>query len=231
MNLPDAPAQSDSQSRRRRPPPAQRLHSKCFTLPPCQTLHQAHKSSQRRRRRFHFPFFFCITVDEVKRPISGQRRKHTLDLARSGSRVGGEAGGLGGGDRGLEVGQHSETGWHFTRGDSQLCQKPASVQRPLTATDQRWFLADPAQRPPRAPRRVDAPCTCVQSVILSATQYKKKTGCNYLCCFQDPSACLFSFGSVSTLRLLPRPALIRRVSATLFAFLYFFFPCQVSPPP
>lgn len=93
MNLPDAPAQSDSQSRRRRPPPAQRLHSKCFTLPPCQTLHQAHKSSQRRRRRFHFPFFFCITVDEVKRPISGQRRKHTLDLARSGSRVGGEAGG------------------------------------------------------------------------------------------------------------------------------------------
>lgn len=194
MNLLDAPAESDSQSQQRRPPPAQRLHSKCFTPPPCQTLHQANKSSQRRRCRFHIPFFFLFASLTTK--LKGQSLvsgvKHTLDLAWSGSR--------GAGTRGLEGGQRSETGWHFTRGDSRLCQKPASVQRPLTATDQRsrragFWLTQCAGHPTHPPcgRSLHARAR----VILSATQYKKRKGSNYLCCLQDPSACLFLFGWVS----------------------------------
>lgn len=140
----------------------------------------------------------------------------------------------GGGALGLEGGQRSETGWHFTRGDSRLCQKPASVQRPLTATDQRsrragFWLTQCAGHPTRPPcgRSLHARAR----VILSAMQYKKKR--RVVITFvafrirQPACFCLVGFPPSLVATSCFNPV---RLIQTLVLVL-FVFACQVSPPP
>lgn len=135
------------------PPPLpapRRPRSKCLT-PPCHTLHQAHKSSQRRRCRFHFPIFYFFHASqstELKGPIPGQRRKRALEFAQRGSGSVGEAGAprLGG-----RPALRDWLAFHPGRLPAlpKACFCPAALNSHRSALQTCWFLADPLHRPRR----------------------------------------------------------------------------------
>lgn len=239
MNLPDAPAESDSQSQRRRPPPAELLHSECFTQPPpCQTLHQAHKKQPKVTLPFPFSLLlfssFVVTVDAVKGLISGQRHKHTLDIGRRGR----------GGGRGARLGGRPALGDRLAFHPGRLpalpkaCFCPAALNSDRSALQTRWFLADPLHSHPALPAVSNAcVCVCVCKCHSLCDAVKNKVGCNYLGCLRDPSACLFLFVSVSPVHLSPCPVLIRCVSTSLLLSSSLLFPVRCRhlpdylPPP
>lgn len=163
-------------------------------------------------------FFFCIIVDKVKRPIS-VRGANTHPTSQ---------GGAVGGALGLEGGQRSETGWHFTRGDSRLCQKPASVQRPLTASDQRsrragfWLTqctgiaAHPAMWTGQVLFSLPH-STNTMDVITFVAFRVRQPACFCLVQFPPSLVATSCFNPLCLIQTL--------------VFVFFVFPCQVSPPP
>lgn len=85
----------------------------------------------------------------------------------------------------------------------KACFCPAALNSDRSALQTCWFLADPVHWPRRAPRRVHALFMCGEVSFSLSRSRRKKGGCNYCCCLQDPSACLFLFASVFPLRLNP----------------------------